>query len=87
MKETLRQNIERMRTDMINRIEQLNKSVAGYKQAENFENAMMCDIKRQQLIMVLGRLDEALKQLLTTLKDLTFAYQVLPNKGITFDAN
>ena len=61
MKETLRQNIERMRTDMINRIEQLNKSVAGYKQAEDFESAMKCDIKSRLLIMVLERLDEALK--------------------------
>jgi len=61
MKETLRENIERMRMDMVNRIEQLYNHVAEYKQAEDFENAMKCDIKRQQLIMVLGRLDEALK--------------------------
>jgi hypothetical protein len=61
MKETLRENIERMRMDMVNRIEQLYNHVAEYKTAEDFENAMKCDIKRQQLIMVLGRLDEALK--------------------------
>jgi len=60
VKETLRENIERMRMDMISRIEQLYTSIAEYKQAEDFENAMKCNIKRQQLIMVLGRLDEAL---------------------------
>ena len=61
MKETLREKIERRRMDMVNRIEQLYNHVAEYKAAEDFENAMKCDIKRQQLIMVLGRLDEALK--------------------------
>jgi hypothetical protein len=61
MKETLRENIERMRMDMVNQIEQLYKHIEEYKQAEDFENAMKCDIKRNALLVVLGRLDEALK--------------------------
>lgn len=61
MKETLRENIERMRMDMVNRIEQLYKHIEEYKKAEDFENAMKCDIKRSTLLVVLGRLDEALK--------------------------
>jgi hypothetical protein len=46
MKEKLRENIERMRMDMVNRIEQLYKHIEDYKQAADFENAMKCDIKR-----------------------------------------
>jgi hypothetical protein len=61
MKETLRENIERMRMDMVNRIEQLYNHIEEYKKAENFEAAMKCDIKRKTLLVVLGRLDEALK--------------------------
>jgi len=61
MKETLREAIERMRRDMDARIKQLYTHVAEYKATEDFENAMKCDIKRQQLIMVLTRLDEALE--------------------------
>jgi len=61
MKETLRENIVRMRMVMIHDVGQLYKSMAKYKQAEDFENSMKCDIKRQQLIMVIRRLDEALK--------------------------
>lgn len=61
MKESLRENVEQMRMDMVNRIEQLYKYVEEYKQANDFENAMKCDIKRNQLFMVLGRLDQILK--------------------------
>lgn len=61
MKETLRENIERMRMDMVNRIEQLYNHIEEYKKSEDFENAMKCDIKRSTLLVVLGRLDEALK--------------------------
>ena len=61
MKETLREKIERMRLDMVNQIEQLYNHVAEYKATDDYENAMKCDIKRRQLIMVLGSLDEALK--------------------------
>lgn len=57
---TFREKIVTLRMDMVNRIEKLNTHVAEYKSAEDFENAMKCDIKRQQLIMVLGHLDEAL---------------------------
>jgi hypothetical protein len=56
-----REKIETMRIDMVNRIDQLYKHAAEYKAVDNFENSKKCDIKRQQLIMVLGRLDEALK--------------------------
>ena len=58
---TFRERIETMRMDIANRIEQLYSNVVVYKDAEDFENAMKCDIKRRQLIMVLDQLDEALK--------------------------
>ena len=57
----LRENIERMRMDMVNRIEQLYNHIEEYKQVEDYESAMKCDIKRGTLLVVLGRLDEALK--------------------------
>jgi len=47
--------------DMVDRIEQLSKNIEVYKQAEDFENAMKCDIKRNTLLVTLERLDEALK--------------------------
>lgn len=58
---TFRERIETMRMDIDNRIEQLYSNVVVYKDAEDFENAMKCDIKRRQLILVLDQLDEALK--------------------------
>jgi hypothetical protein len=58
---TFRERIETMRMDIANRIEQLYSNVVVYKDAEDFENAMKCDIKRRQLILVLDQLDEALK--------------------------
>lgn len=61
MKETLRERIERMRINMVNRIEMLDKNIKEYKDADNYERAMINDIKRNQLIMVLGELDKALK--------------------------
>ena len=61
MKETLRQNIERMKVDMTSRIEQLHKNIEEYKQTGDYENAMKCDLKRNTLLVVLERLNEALK--------------------------
>lgn len=34
------------------RIEQLEKHIKEYKDANDFENAMKCDIKRTQLLLV-----------------------------------
>lgn len=61
MKETLKERIERMRMNMVNRIEMLDKNIKEYKEADNYERAMINDIKRNQLLMVLGELDKALK--------------------------
>lgn len=61
MKETLRERIERMRMNMVNRIEMLDKNIKEYKEADNYERAMINDIKRNQLIIVLGEMDKALK--------------------------
>jgi len=61
MKETLREKIERMRMNMVNRIEMLDKHIKEYKEADNYERAMINDIKRNQLILVLGELDKSLK--------------------------
>lgn len=61
MKETLKENIERMRMDIVNRIDQPYNRIKEYEKSENFESAMKCDIKRRTLLVVLGRLDEALE--------------------------
>lgn len=61
MKTSLRERIERMRMDMVNRIEQLHKHIEEYKSVDDFQNAMKCDIKVSQLIIVLEGLEEALK--------------------------
>jgi len=61
MEKLLREKIEEMRMDIVNRIEQLYTNMQEYKIENNFEAAMKCDIKRDQLIVVLGRLDEVLK--------------------------
>jgi hypothetical protein len=61
MKETLRERIERVRMNMVNRIEMLDKNIKEYKEADNYERAMINDIKRNQIIMVLGELDKSLK--------------------------
>jgi len=61
MKKTLRQNIERIQTDLIDRIEQLKKHIEEYKQENNFESAMKCDIRLKQLEIILKRINEALE--------------------------
>jgi len=61
MKETLRERIEKMRMDIVNRIEQLYNHIEEYKKVDDFDNAMKCDIKRSTLLVVLARLDQALK--------------------------
>lgn len=61
IEKTFREKIETIRMDMVNLIEDLDFRIIEYKDTEDFENAMKCDIKRKQLIMVLGRLDKALK--------------------------
>ena len=61
MKETLRQHIERMRADLVIRLDHLNNSVKEYKEADDFENAMKCDIKISQLKVVFDRIVEALE--------------------------
>ena len=61
MRETLRERIERMRMKLVNRIEMLDKNIKEYKEANNYERAMINDIKRNQLLLILGELDKALK--------------------------
>ena len=61
IEKSFRERIEEIRMDMVDRIEQLSKNIEVYKQAEDFENAMKCDIKRSTLLVTLERLDEVLK--------------------------
>ncbi|MEO6901570.1 MAG: hypothetical protein ABI241_00620 [Bacteroidia bacterium] len=61
MNETLRQNIENMRFNMNGRIKQLDGYIREYKKANDFENAMKCDIKRRQLLIVLDQINKALE--------------------------
>ena len=61
IEKTFREKIETIRMDMVNRIEDLYSHILEYKDTEDFENGMKCDIKRRELITVLGCLDKALK--------------------------
>jgi len=61
MKETLKERIERMRMNLVNRIEMLDKNIIEYKESDNYEKAMINDIKLKQLFIILNELDEALK--------------------------
>ena len=50
-----------MRERLIARIDQLEKHIAEYKEVEDYENAMKCDIKRRQLEMVKNELNTELR--------------------------
>jgi thiamine phosphate synthase YjbQ (UPF0047 family) len=60
MKETLRQKIETLLTDLNNRIEQLDKYVADYKENDNYEDAAKCHMKASLLRIVAERITLAL---------------------------
>ena len=60
MKETLRKRLENEIGKIDGRCEQLNDYCTEYKEDNDFENAMKCDIKWRQLKMV----SQSLKKLL-----------------------
>jgi hypothetical protein len=60
MKETLRKRLEGEISMIDARCKQLNKYCTEYKEYNDFENAMKCDIKWRQLKMV----SQSLKKLL-----------------------
>ena len=61
MKETLRQQIELMVSDLVQRQKFLTQSIADYKFSSQFEDAMKCNIRLNTLETVRVRLVEALK--------------------------
>ena len=61
MKETLQQKIEGLLQDAIKRRDQLNENVLLYKNEDNWEGAMKCDIKSKQFDIFIKRLEDALK--------------------------
>jgi len=60
MKETLRKRLEDEISRIDARCKQLNRHFTEYKEDNDFENAMKCDIKWRQLKMV----SQSLKKLL-----------------------
>ena len=52
MKESLYERMLGMLERLNSRIEQLEKHIEEYKDSNDFENAMKCDIKRTQLLLV-----------------------------------
>lgn len=61
MKQTLREQIEQMLKDLINRQNQLDRNVREYVEAGNLGDAAISQIKRDTLTMVVARLEEVLR--------------------------
>lgn len=61
MKQTLRQQIEEILKDLINRQNQLDRNVREYVEAGNLGDASINQIKRDTLTMVVARLEDVLK--------------------------
>jgi len=61
MKKTLRQKIEKIRMNMIERIDYLHESMAESMRKGDNDKVVECDIKLQQLIMQVSVLGEALE--------------------------
>ena len=60
MKQTLRERLETEINRIDARCKQLNNSCSQYKEDNDFENAMKCDIKWRQLKMVSQNLKKLL---------------------------
>jgi len=52
MKQTLRERMEYMLYRITGRVEMLQKSINEYKESNDFENAMKCDIKMRTLKLI-----------------------------------
>lgn len=61
MKETLRQMVEAMIKDLVNRRDMLDKHIYEYAANENYEDANTNQIRRNTIEMVIKRLEEILK--------------------------
>ena len=58
MKESLRNRLLSRIEDMQTRAIQLNKHIKEYKEDNDYENAMKCDIKYRQLKMIIQELNK-----------------------------
>jgi len=61
MKTNLRERLENMLCKICGRIEILEKSIKQYKQENDFENAMKCDIKRSTFQLIADDLRKELQ--------------------------
>jgi predicted nuclease with TOPRIM domain len=52
MKTSLRERLENMLCRIVGRVEMLEKSIKEYKENNDFENAMKCDIKRSTFQLI-----------------------------------
>ena len=52
MKLTFRERMENMLCRIVGRVAMLQKSINEYKEANDFENAMKCDIKMRTLKLI-----------------------------------
>lgn len=61
MKQNLRERLENMLCRICGRIEMLEKNIKEYKENNDFENAMKCDIKRSTFQLVADDLRKELQ--------------------------
>lgn len=52
MKQSFRERMENMLCRIVGRVEMLQKSINEYKEADDFENTMKCDIKMRTLKLI-----------------------------------
>jgi hypothetical protein len=61
MKQTLRVRIQNMLCRIVGRVEVLQKHINEYKEVNDFENAMKCDIKMRTFKLIEEALRDELK--------------------------
>ena len=62
MKTSLRDRLENMLCRLVGRVEMLEKSIKEYKENNDFENAMKCDIKRSSFQLIVNDLRKELQE-------------------------
>jgi hypothetical protein len=61
MKTSLRERLENMLCRLVGRVEMLDKSIKEYKEDNDFDNAMKCDIKRSSFQLIVNDLRKELQ--------------------------
>jgi cell shape-determining protein MreC len=61
MKETLYEKVQNLKKDLVEKQKRLEENITTYKENEDWENAMKCDIKRYQYVLFIIEIDKLLK--------------------------